>query len=586
MRLALVALVGCALLPAVAAPAAAAGSATESTYLVSFAPGTSPQTGAAAVRAGGGQVDRVLEHVFSGNVVRMSRAQAAALAGNPRVSRVEPDQVVHADGTQNPAPWGLDRIDQRALPLNGSFTSASTGVGVTAYVVDSGIRADHVDFEGRVSPGFNVVNDLNGTSDCNGHGTHVAGTIGGHTYGVAKAVQLVPVRVLDCQGAGTTSGIVAALDWIIAQHQPGAPAVANLSLGGDASTALDNAVQATIADGVTVVVAAGNSSADACSTSPSRVPAALTVGATDSTDARASFSDFGSCLDLFAPGVAITSDSNTSPYATAVKSGTSMAAPYVSGAAADLLQVDPVLSPEALAEQLRSTASSVVTSAGTGSPNLLVWANPAPVAHETLTLLVTRIYSDLFHRPPDLAGLDHWCALLAQGQPPSVVADAITSSAEYRSGLIRQAYTDYLLRTPRQDEVDGWLAAFGAGTTPAQLEAGFAASPEFSNRFGATDAAWVGALYQSVLGRSASAGEVAAWQASLTAGNNRYAVALGFTLSAEHLTTVLNGLYQSLLGRTLDPVGQATWIRLLQGPARLEQVVGGIISSPEYIARQ
>ena len=251
---------------------------------------------------------------------------------------------------------------------------------MTAYVVDTGIRPDHVDFGGRVEAGFSAIADGLGTGDCNGHGTHVAGTIGGTAYGMAKAVRLVPVRVLGCDGSGLVSGIVGGLDWIIGQHAAGIPAVANLSLGGGASTSLDNAIEAAVNDGVSVVVAAGNSNVDACTGSPARVPAALTVGATGQSDVRASFSNYGSCLDLFAPGVGISSTWHTSTTATASLSGTSMAAPHVAGAAAALLQLDPTMAPAVVADRLRATSTTgLVTSAGTGSPNRLLWADPAPV---------------------------------------------------------------------------------------------------------------------------------------------------------------------------------------------------------------
>jgi subtilisin family serine protease len=381
MRLPIAIAAACLLLPALAVPAVAAGSPAERRYVIQFEAGTGPQEGAREVRGGGGQVERVLEHVFSGAVARLSERAASALARSPRVALVEADQVVQAVETQSSAPWGLDRVDQRGLPLSGSFSWTSSGTGVTAYVVDTGVRADHVDFEGRVAAGYSVIDDGRGTGDCNGHGTHVAGTIGGRTHGVAKAVRVVPVRVLNCEGSGTVSGVVTGLDWVVAQHSTGTPAVANLSLGGGASTSLDNAVQSTINDGVSVVVAAGNSNVDACTASPARVGAAVTVGASDRADVRASFSNYGTCLDLFAPGVGISSAWHTTSTATASLNGTSMAAPHVAGAAAALLQLDPAMPPAGVADRLSTSATTgVVMGAGTGSPNRLLWADPNPVA--------------------------------------------------------------------------------------------------------------------------------------------------------------------------------------------------------------
>ncbi|MSY38944.1 MAG: S8 family serine peptidase, partial [Actinobacteria bacterium] len=236
-------------------------------------------------------------------------------------------------GTQGCATWGLDRIDQLTANLDGLFTPAGTGSGVVAYVVDTGIYAAHSDFTGRISSGYTAISDGNGTNDCNGHGTHVAGTIGGTTYGVAKQVTLVPVRVLGCTGSGSTSGVIAGIDWAITHHASG-PAVLNMSLGGGYSKTLNDAVVAAVADGITVVVAAGNSSVNACDSSPASEATAITVGATSSNDARASFSNYGSCVDLFAPGVNITSAGISGTTSASTFSGTSMASPHVAGAAA------------------------------------------------------------------------------------------------------------------------------------------------------------------------------------------------------------------------------------------------------------
>jgi subtilisin family serine protease len=396
---ALAAGVGLTATPALAAPAEGtidganeAGSISGSFLVTLRADAPVEQTAAALVQRYGGSVGEVFTDTVAGFALKSTEARAKAMAADPLVVSVEQDKRVSLlSSTQtNPPSWGLDRIDQVSLPLDASYTSPTDASNVTVYVIDTGIRTTHVEFGGRASSGYDFVDDDADATDCNGHGTHVAATIGGNTYGVAKGVHLVAVRVLDCSGYGSYDKVIAGIDWVAA-HASG-PSVVNMSLGGPQSAAVDAAVRSAIAGGITFALAAGNANTDACTVTPADVTEAITVGATDSTDTRASFSNYGNCLDLFAPGVGITSAYDTADTATATMSGTSMASPHVAGAAALVLANHPSYTPAQVRDALVGgavqaahvgTDAGGVSVAGTTTTRLL-YTGPVSVQAPTM----------------------------------------------------------------------------------------------------------------------------------------------------------------------------------------------------------
>jgi subtilisin family serine protease len=355
--------------PAVAA--AAARPAVAGRFIVTLRDRTSP---AAVAREHGVRPDFIYTHALTGFAGRISDAARQGLLRDSRVTRVEPDGIATIVTTETGATWGLDRVDQRSSTLDGTYNYTHTGAGVHAYIIDTGILFSHSEFGGRAVSGYDAV-DGGTADDCNGHGTHVSGTVGGATYGIAKSVQLVGVRVLDCNGSGTWSGVIAGIDWVTGNHV--APAVANMSLGGSANSSVDNAVRNMIASGVATAIAAGNGNfvgiaQDACKSTPARVAEAMTIGATDKNDRKASWSNYGNCVDWFAPGVGITSAWNSSNTATNTISGTSMATPHTTGVAALYLEANPSATPAQVRDALyANTTQHVVSSSKTANNNLL-----------------------------------------------------------------------------------------------------------------------------------------------------------------------------------------------------------------------
>ncbi|MCU1403776.1 MAG: family peptidase, partial [Glaciihabitans sp.] len=346
-------------------------------YIVETKPAAATGRSSASSLVDGDNISEVYSSVMSGFAATLTTDEVAELEARADVVDVRPDTIVSVSGTQSDPTWGLDRIDQRKTAVNGSYSYDSSGSGVTAYVLDSGVNFRNTEFSGRSVEAWDFIGDATGPLDCNGHGTHVAGTIGGSTYGVAKKVNLTSLRVLDCSGYGYTSSLLGALEWVI--ENASGPSVVNMSLGGESSYYVDSAVARVVAAGIPVVVAAGNESGNACSYSPAGAASAITVAASDQNDKRAAFSNYGSCVDIFAPGTAIRSASNVFTTGSVVFSGTSMAAPHVTGLVARYLEKHRSASAASVTTAILKAATTNAVSGGLGSPTRLAYGAPAPV---------------------------------------------------------------------------------------------------------------------------------------------------------------------------------------------------------------
>ncbi|MEY3558021.1 MAG: hypothetical protein RL374_727 [Actinomycetota bacterium] len=455
-------------------------------YIVQLSSNTASAVAVASLTSG---AITTFSNAISGFVADLTDSEVAALQSNPNVVSVEADRIVSISTDQSQPGWGLDRIDQRALPLNQNYSYTTTGVGVTAYVVDSGINSTHTEFTGRIKSGFTVIADGRGVEDCNGHGTHVSGIMAGTKYGVAKSASIVPVRVLGCNGSGSVSGLISGLNWAINNHQAGVPAVANLSVGAGASSSLNNAVASTVADGITVVVAAGNSNANACSYSPASAPSAITVGATvPLNDSRAYFSNYGTCVDIFAPGTSIPSAYVGSPIAAASMSGTSMASPFVAGIAAVYLEDHTSATPTAVTTAITNASTrDVITNVGLGSPNKLVFSasfEPAPTPTPTTTTTPTPAPTTTT-APTTVPSVP-----LALTATPSSQTVALAWSLPTFDG--RSAITDYKIEYTSSNSTAWTVFAHTASTTRTAKITGLTNGTQYSFRVSAVNSVGTG----------------------------------------------------------------------------------------------
>ena len=561
-----------------------------STYIVELQDGLSAKTVIPTLL---GSDAKILEKAISGGVATLTAAQAAALAENPEVKSVRLDTKVSTGGSrtttqptgvsassvQSKAPWDLDILDSQTASLDTNYAAPNNGSGVSVYVVDTGVMRTHSQLAGvSIATGYDFVSGDSDPSDCDGQGTGVASVIAGSSLGVAKGVSLIPLRVLDCNGSGYASDLLAALDYIVTTHTAGTPAIVDIGLGADALTDLDTAVQNVINAGITVVVAGDFQNVDACQSSPGRVPGAITVAASTSANGEAANTSYGSCIDLYAPGQDVSIADITSTTSTATGSGTAYAAGIVTGIGAQILHNHPTWTPAQVSSQILGQAvSGKITNARSANKlaNVgLVWDS-----------FVKASYMDFLHRLPTADELAAQVAALQSGSTTtSAYLTSLSKSDEWLTAIVTKMYADTLNRAPDAAGLSYWVGLLRNGTfTVAKVASLFYSSKEYYSTYaGNTPSSWVTLLYKKLLNRDPDASGLQFWINYTT--NPSYGmdwVAYNFYQSVESRQRRVENIYLTLLNREPDPVGWPFWTSRVLTTGDL-QLAWEVANSDEY----